>query len=94
MKLDYNDFWEKTVPMKRVVTIKMPCNYCTNEVAKSLLVKMKIKATIKTLGTGGVPSTLLCHNIVTFIGSQTTFGNVCGPWFDISSDYGCISQFL
>ena len=86
-------FGKKAVLMKRVVTITMPCNYCTNEVAKSLLVKMKIKAIIITLGTGGVPSPLLCHNIVTFIGSQTTFGNVCGPWFNISSDYGCISQF-
>lgn len=74
-KVLIKDFW-----LKRLYAI-----YCTQEVTKSVLVKMKIKVILVTSWMRVVKRTFLQHNLVTCNGSQEVFSNVHWPWLDINS---------
>jgi hypothetical protein len=79
--------------MKRVVISMIIHKYYTKGLEKLLMVQIKMKVILVTLGMGGVSRTHLWHHIGTFISSEETFCNVCAPCFNIGSGMDIVNMF-
>jgi hypothetical protein len=79
-----------TVLTKRVLIMIIIHNYYPKELAISVIVEMKIKTILLTLGLAGGSKIFLWYNIGIFTVSQKK--SVCGTQFDTSSEIDTVGE--